>query len=242
MWTKFVVGFDVHGDQVDKHASESFFKFIGLWKPKLRIFGGDLWDFRPLRKKASDEEKRESMRNDFDCGMEWIKRFKPHFFVRGNHDERIYELAESEDGVRGDYASQGVGVIEATLKKMGCKMLPYHKREGVLRIGNHLKIVHGFASGIYASRVHALVYGSVLFGHTHAVDEHAIAGLERRVARNCGCLCKLDMDYNARQMNTLKQSHGWAYGVINDRTSAYHVFQAEEVGGKFVIPSDIVEL
>lgn len=241
MWQKFVAAFDVHGDKQDNQTCAQFFNFLQDWKPHKRIFGGDLWDFRALRGKASDEEKRESMRKDFDAGMRFLAQFKPHYFIRGNHDERLWELAEKDDGVRSDYAINGICEITKAIESMRCTMLPYHKRDGVLRIG-HLKILHGFACGIYAARQTALIYGSSLFGHVHDITEHSIPGLERRVARCCGCLCDLDMEYAARSPNTLRQAHGWAYGVINTRTGNYHVWQAERIAGKFLVPSDIVEL
>ena len=52
-----MAGFDVHGDQQDKKACEVFFKFAKDWKPEIRVMGGDLFDFRPLRKKASEDER-----------------------------------------------------------------------------------------------------------------------------------------------------------------------------------------
>jgi len=240
-WKRFIAAFDVHGDMQDRTANDALFRFMSKWQPDVRVFGGDLWDFRALRTGASEDEKRESMRKDFELGMEWLEKFTPHFFMQGNHDIRLWEHAESGKGAISDYAQIGVDEIEAKLKEMECKLFPYHKRDGILRVG-HLKVLHGFACGIYASRQHALVYGSCLFGHTHAIDEHAIPGLERRVARNCGCLCRLDMEYNSRHMNTLKQTHGWAYGVVNSRTGNYHCWQAEKVNGSWMLPSDIVEL
>lgn len=238
---KFQCGFDIHGDMQDVSAVKAFFDFAAIWKPKIRICGGDLWDLRPLRRGACDDEKRESLRADFKAGKDWFNKFKPTHFLRGNHDERLWELAEADRGTASDYAQEMIGEVEAMVAHHKCAMLPYHKRDGVLRIGS-LKILHGFAGGIYAARQTALVYGSSLFGHVHTIDEHAIPGLERRVARACGCLCRLDMDYNARQMNTLKQANGWAYGLINDKTGQYHVFQAEKIGDVWMLPSDFVEL
>jgi hypothetical protein len=240
-WSKFQIGFDIHGDEQDHSTCESFFEFQKVWKPDIKILGGDLWDLRPLRKKASDEEKRESMRNDFDMGMEWLKRFEPDFFLRGNHDERLWELAEADCGPRSDLAIIGIEKIEKEIKKMKCRMLPYHKSKGVLRIG-HLKVLHGFFCGVYAARQHALVYGSCLFGHVHDITEHSIPGIERRVARCGGALCHLDLDYAARTPNTMRQANGWPYGIINKKNGNYFCWQAEKIGGKFMIPSDIVEL
>ncbi len=240
-WERFVAAFDVHGDQQDKQAVEKFSKFIKQWKPRHRIMGGDLYDFRPLRRKAGEDEKRESMVADYNAGNRFFEDYKPTVYLLGNHCARLFELAESDNGIVSDFARQGVAEINAMAAKHKCPVLPYHKRDGVFRMG-HLKVIHGFHSGIYATRQTALIYGSCLMGHIHVVDEHAIPGLERRVARACGCLCKLDMDYNSRTPMTLRQSHGFAFGVINQRTGAYHVWQAEEVNGKWMVPTDIVEL
>ena len=238
---RFIVASDIHGDQQHGPANEVLFKFIDLWKPQIRICAGDLWDLRPLRGKASDDEKRESLREDFTAGVKWFNRFKPHHFIRGNHDERLWELAERDDGVRSDYAQELIGRVDAMLAHHKCSVLPYHKRDGVLRIGS-LKVLHGFAAGVYASRATALIYGSCLFGHVHTIDEHAIPGLERRVARSIGCLCRLDLEYADRMPTTLRHAHGFAYGVLDSRTGRYHVWQAESVDGKWLLPSDLVTL
>lgn len=240
-FVRFMAGFDVHGDQQDPAANKVFFEFAEHWKPKIRICGGDQFDFRPLRKGASEDERREHLSADVEAGMRWFNRFKPTHYLRGNHCERLWEAAESGTGAVQELAQRGVQDISAMVARHKCQMLPYHKRKGVLQIG-HLKVLHGFAGGIYAARQHALVYGSCLFGHVHFVDEHPIAGLERRVARACGCLCKTDMEYNARQMQTLRQSHGFAYGLLNEKTGNYHVWVAEEIDGKWLLPSEFKEL
>lgn len=240
-WKKFIFGSDIHGDMADKKSNEVFFSFAKSFEPDIRVCGGDVWDFRAIRKGAGEEERRESMSKDYVAGYNWLKRFQPHYFIRGNHDERLWELADSDNGILSDYASSGVLEIDALMKQMKCRMLPYHKRDGVLRLENSsLKLLHGFHCGVFAARQTALVYGSALFGHTHVIDEHSIGGLERRVARNVGCLCALDMDYNGRNPNTLRQAHGFAYGVVNSRTGKFHVWQAEEIDGNWIIPSDIV--
>jgi hypothetical protein len=49
------------------------------------------------------------------------------------------------------------------------------------------------------------------------------------------------MDYAARLPISLRQAHGFAYGVIHKRTGLYHVWIAEGLSGKWVIPSDVTE-
>lgn len=240
-WNRFIFATDTHGDKQHAPSIRVLLKFCEIWKPSIRVMGGDLWDFRPLRRKANEDERRESMRSDFEAGEKFLEEYMPTQFLRGNHDERLWELAQADRGLESDYALQGIEQIEGTLKSLKCEMRPYHKREGLLRIG-HLKMLHGFHSGVFASRQTALIYGSCLFGHVHTIDEHAIPGLERRVARACGCLCELDLEYNNRMPTTLRQAHGFAYGVVNDKTGDFHCWQAEEIAGKWILPTDTITL
>jgi len=65
---------------------------------------------------------------------------KPHYFLRGNHDERLWELAAKRKGPCSDYAFSGVVEVTTLTEKMRCKMLPYHHRDGILKIG-HMKML-----------------------------------------------------------------------------------------------------
>ena len=94
-WTKFVFATDSHGDMQDDASVAMFFKFMAEWKPAIRVMGGDAFDLRPLRKGASEDEKRESIRADIIAGKKFLKRMQPTHFLRGNHDERLWELAEN---------------------------------------------------------------------------------------------------------------------------------------------------
>jgi hypothetical protein len=150
-------------------------------------------------------------------------------------------MAARKKGIESDYALKGIVEILTMAAKMNFKLLPYHNREGVYRLGS-LKMLHGFNAGVYAARQTALTFGSSLFGHVHCIDEHSIPGLERRVARSVGCLCKLSMEYNSRTPSALRHSHGFAFGVVNERTGNFFTWQAEEVDGRWIIPTDFIEL
>ncbi len=237
-YRKFIAVFDNHGDAQDDSAVAAMFEFLKFWKPELRIHGGDCFDFRFLRKNATEGEKRERIQEDFDTGIEFIERFKPTHFLRGNHDERLWDAAESDDGKLNSLASKLIVDIKEALGD--AVMLPYDKRAGVLRLGK-LKIIHGFHAGLTAARQASLVYGSVLMGHCHTIDHHTTPALERHMGRVCGCLCKLDQTYNRAQANTLRQSHGWAYGILLP-SGEYCVWQAEKVAGRWFFPTEIREL
>ena len=241
-FTRFMAVFDPHGDEIDPHASEAMFNFKeNYWKPKIVIHGGDNFDFRAIRKKATEEERRDSMIEDYDAGMNFLKRLKPTYFLRGNHDERLWDLANEDRGVISDFAFKGCGEIEAELDKMGCHMLPYDKRKGVLRLG-HLKIIHGYICGVTAARRTAQIYGSVLMGHGHAIQQASIEGLEQRTGMMAGCLCKLNLDYMRASTGSLVWEHGFCFGIINEKTGHYFVNQARKIDGKWILPSEFVTL
>lgn len=238
---RFVFASDFHGDHHDPKAAKALLKFCNQWSPEIRVFGGDLWDFRAMRKAASEDEKRDSMLRDYADGMQFLRDFKPHYFLRGNHDERLWDLSQMDNGVLSDCAIRFTNEIEEEVKKLRCRMLPYHKRDGVLKIGS-LKMLHGYAAGVNAARKHAWTYGSCLFGHVHSIDHVTLERTEKTMARAVGCLAKLDADYNRAQIGSLRHAHGWAYGVVDERSGKFHVFQAERVGEKFLCATELIEL
>lgn len=237
MLQRFIFASDLHGDQQDKAAVKALLKATESFKPHLRIFGGDLIDARPLRKGAGPEERAESMCDDWRAGLKFISEWKPTHLLMGNHDQRLWDLAEADKGIETDYAWKGIQELETRLEKTKTEWLPYHKRS-VFQFG-HMKCLHGYYHGMAAARQHALTYGACLFGHTHTIDEYSIPGLERRVARGAGCLCKLDMKYNSRTPSSLRHAHGFVLGVVNEKTGNYWTMQSEEVDGKWVIPEKL---
>ena len=238
-WHKFIVCSDSHGDMEDTAAVSAFLKFNSIWKAKYRIHAGDLFDCRPLRRGADEEEKREAIGKDFRDGMCFLESYRPTHFLRGNHDERLYDLATDGCGIRQEHAIELTKRLEKTIDKFKCEMKPYNKRDGILELGK-LKIVHGFTAGPNAARETARTYGSVLMGHGHNIQSASIPGLETKVGRMIGCLCVLDFKYNRAMMGSLSHQHGFGHGVINSKSGEYHYWQDQSINGQWVIPSDIV--
>jgi hypothetical protein len=234
---RWIFASDVHGDMADPGALNALFAFCRDFKPQYRICGGDVWDFRALRGKASEEEKRESLKEDFVAGCRFLEAFAPTAFLRGNHDERLWDAARRSNGPLADYAGQLADDAESRLGGR-CEVRPYHKRKGVARLG-HLKFLHGFYAGVTAARQHALAYGSCMFGHVHAVDVASVPGIDRRVARSVGCLCTLDFDYDSKSPGSLRHCQGWGYGVVDEKTGNYEAFVAEGIEGKFFVAGEI---
>lgn len=239
---KFSVVGDNHGDQLDPVAGDAFFRWVATYKPQLRIHAGDAFDFRPIRGKASEKERAESMKGDFNEGMKFLKRYfsggDEKIFLRGNHDQRLWRIAKESTGLLRDYAEDLVENIESKLREWKVTMLPYDARLGVFRRG-HLQVIHGFKTGVGSAAAHARVYHNVIFGHTHTQDIVPVENIDGpALAMGTGCLCYIDMPYNETQTNKLRHQQGWVMGrLFEDGT--YQAVQAKRVGDLFHVPTNL---
>jgi hypothetical protein len=238
--TPFVAIGDPHGDQVCPVTSAALFDFMADFKPVIRLHLGDNWDFRNLRKGASDDEKAASLMDDWEAGTDFMRRFfaggKVNHFLRGNHDERIYHFRESCSGVLRDYASDAVKRLESVVRQSKATMLPYDSRHGILRLGE-MKCVHGYAAGKNALSRHAAIYGQVILGHIHTAESYPVESDQGpKEARSIGCICKTDMSYNQHQPNKLRHRNGWASGLMFD-DGTYQIHQTIRINDQFHAPS-----
>lgn len=237
-YRRFVVAGDNHGDQVDTETSRALFRFIGDFKPQLRIHSGDAWDFRNLRRGASDEDKRDSLKVDWSMGTDFLRRFfdggEESHFLRGNHDERLWHHAENSLGFVRDAADDGIAVVHGLMRDCNARMLPYDARLGVLRVGQ-LKVVHGYAAGVNAARRHAIIYRNCLFGHTHDCGVACVESDDGIAeARGIGACCRIDMPYNSAQPAKLRHQNAFCYGLLFD-DGTYQLNQAKKINGKFYV-------
>lgn len=238
---RFVVAPDTHGDMIDRESEAALFDFMQDWKPTIRVHSGDAWDFRNLRRGASEDEKADSLLDDWDAGSDFLERFfdggKRNHFLRGNHDERLWHLQRSASGLLRDYAGDCIKRVEALMRKTRAQMLPYDAALGVLRLGN-LSVVHGYHHGVGAARMHAAIYRNVIFGHVHTIESAPVASLEPAEARSIGCLCRRDMDYVNAKTGKLRWGNGWCYGLLFE-DGTYQLFQARKINGRFYAASEV---
>ena len=237
-WEKFAAAADNHGIEQDDEAVAAFLRFVKEFKPKHRIHMGDGFNFAPLRRKASEDERRQDIREDMNVGKRFIEEFRPTDYLLGNHEFRIYDTRDTGSGLVQQLCTEGIKEIEKLCRYVGSRIYPYDTDGGILTIGS-LNFLHGFYVGVNAARRHAADFDSCLFGHVHTIAEAPVPGRRERVARSIGCLCKLRQPYNARTPSALQHRHGWAYGVINKVTGDYLALQARKVGDQWLIPSEI---
>jgi hypothetical protein len=234
---RFIAVADSHGDMLDPRSGEAVLTFIQDFKPEVRIHLGDAFDFRALRRGASEEEKAEGLSEDWEAGTDFLRKFyaggKENHFLIGNHDTRLWNLLNNVQGRVREYAQDGVKRFDQLMRRCKAHALPYDARRGVLQIG-HLKCIHGYAAGEGATAKHARTYGCVIHGHTHVIDVTAVPSDDAmpREARAIGALCQLDMPYNAHLIGKLRHSNGFAYGFLFPGGD-YQIFQARKIDDHF---------
>jgi predicted phosphodiesterase len=234
--TKWIYASDLHGDMQQGDVVKELYEFTKKFKPDVKIFGGDLFDFRAIRRGASATERADSMALDVELGLDFLNNWRPHVFLRGNHDERLWDTAKyADDGLVRDHAQDGVRSITTKCKLIKCKMLPYNVNTGVYRLGK-LSFIHGFHAGIFATKRHAEVFadqgGATIHGHTHSIQQCNIPRHGGATGYGAGCLCRLDMEYNRHFTARLSHEHGWCYGFATKND--FQVFQARKMGERCV--------
>lgn len=234
-WKPFLCAADNHGDQCDKEAVKRFHEFAADWKPFHRIHLGDLFDLRPLRKGAGADEKAERITEDWVAGQTFLEKFRPDTLILGNHDLRIYEALESNDGLIAGAAQrmleefQGEATNEPRIggfvKKIGIKrMLDHHVSRNCYKVGA-VRFLHGFRATMYPARALADNFGpSAICGHVHKFDLHVSRHVEGGMCMTAPCLANLDMHYLRKSVAQLAHDNGWIFGVINERTGKWEAW------------------
>jgi hypothetical protein len=230
--------FDSHGDLIDPRTRDALFEFLPWFKPDIKIAGGDHFDFRWLRGKASEQEKREKTVGDIDAGVQFLKEYQPHRLLLGNHEDRLWKAARCDDGKLADFCAKIIVDLKQAIPET--RIIPYCKRKGFTTIGR-LKFIHGYHAGVNAVRQAAMTYGNVCMGHIHCSDQASIPRHEHCVGHSSGAMAKIDLEYNKNQPGSLRQSNGWLYGT-SYQDGSFTVWHADKVGGRFILPSEFKEI
>lgn len=241
---RFVVCADNHGDMQDDASVEAFFAFTNEFSPTVRVHLGDNWDFRNLRRGASDEEKAASLEDDWECGSNFVRRFfekkSDNYFMTGNHDDRLNIMAESVTGVNRDYAESGLKRMSQLFKERSAKVFPYDAEKGVLELGG-LSLLHGYTANANSVAEHARIYGNCLIGHLHTQDTAAAVRHGGAVCSSVGALCRMDMPYLVKKPGKIRHRNGWAYGLLFDDGS-FIANLARRINGRFYASTNIEEI
>lgn len=241
---KFIFASDLHGDVQDTDTVNALLEFTEIYKPDVKIFGGDLFDFRNIRRGAGPAEKQDSMAADVEAGLEFLQKFKPNVLLLGNHDKRLWDTAEYHThGIVQDAAKMGVKDITSRCRSIKCKVIPYDASIGYYDLGM-ARFIHGYHAGIYATKKHAEIYsppgGIVLHGHTHAIQYHTIPKARGGAGMSVGCLAQTDMGYNKHMTGRIMHENGFGYGYVDGKE--WNVFQAKKGAKRWQVIKELIQV
>ena len=169
---------------------------------------------------------RESMEADVEAGMQFLKTWQPHYFLLGNHDDRLWQTAERHSiGIVRDTARMGIKDIEQTCRAMKCKMLPYSVDKGVLELGK-CTFVHGYFHGaVSATKQHAMTFapegGCCIHGHIHSIQSFSAPRRNGASAISAGCLTQTSMEWNEQKVNRLAHESGFVFGYYSKKAGLH---------------------
>lgn len=240
---RFIFGTDLHGIEQDKGAVASFLEHTKQFKPDLKVFGGDLWNFAALRRKADENERVIRLKEDFVSGLEFLKEFHPSVVILGNHDIRLWDRVKRErvksTGWLAELCETYLTQALEFAEKHNIRLLRYETRRGVYKVKG-MSFAHGFGSGDSLTQKMAEVYGNVIHGHGHKIERvTAMCSGYPVTGYQVGCLCRNDMDYARADLGALRQEQGWGYGILGRHPE---VFQARYVNGRALVASDFKEI
>lgn len=242
IFKKFIVAADNHGSLIHRESLRILLKFKADWKPHYTIHLGDNWDFAPLRGGASPDEKAGGLSEDFKAGIAFLDDFKPNYLTLGNHDDRIFQMAQTTtNGVLREHCQGLAESAERQFIKRKIKWIPY-------KVGNYLrlpeggpKFIHGFHSGVNPAKMHFERYGPCVHGHVHTPNQYTGRHIDQGEAFSIGCIGDIEqMEYADRYTAKLGWRQGFAYGIINTKTGDTKIWQVTKEGETWISPQGII--
>lgn len=218
----FAVGCS-HGGLIDPIARKAVLTFKDKFKPDKIIHLGDFVDtaaFRAGAKGTSDES--EPVSPDFNAGLTFIKELRPNLIFNGNHEIRLWRLANHHNAIVSALSQNLIERIQTTAKICKAELVEGWGISHHRTVGN-FKFMHGYMFGENACRDHAEAHGNIVFAHTHRAGVQKGRRDDYPTGFCVGTLSDIpNMDYAQARRSTLSWSGGFVWGeYCDDRCQLY---------------------
>lgn len=219
-----------HGEFLDRDAFDVVMGFVERWKPVRRFLLGDIYDFAAFRSgaKGSADEARQ-IPDDLSAGAMVIERFRPTDVVIGNHDERVFQLADHHNAITAMAARACITEFRGACERAGVDRLveSHDINESWIEYGG-TKFLHGFMFNEMGLRDHAEHFGNCVIGHLHT--PHSMHGRrsDNPTAHCVGMLAdRAKLKYASRRRSTSRWALGFGWGEANETNCIVRVEQCE---------------
>lgn len=227
---RILVCSDSHGDLIDKDAKNKVLQWRNEYKWDEVFHLGDFLDLRPLRKGASQEERAEGIKDDYNAAIEFLDELKPTHLLFGNHDQRLVDLAQKgSPGIEKEHAQHYLNKLLTYLSTNKLKIHPYHVKDNVVSMYG-IQFVHGFrSSAVNPAKMLWEEYGNAVCGHVHKPDFYQSRRWNGEKAYTLPMLAYPFMGFNSRQVATLGHVVGFAHLEVLPKKSGKHNWQAHHI-------------
>lgn len=160
-----------HGGHISPAAADAVIKFAADFKPHHRVHLGDAFDTTAFRTGAAGTaDDAADVDEDFSAGEAFLRRYRPTVLFMGNHEDRLWKLAESPSALVAKAARDTIKQLEALCEDIGAQMVPYAGTaapESWVLFGDTLA-GHGFMFNEMCTRDHVEMLGrGVIHAHNH---------------------------------------------------------------------------
>lgn len=212
-------------------------QFRDKWKPQSVVHLGDFLDtaaFRAGAKGTSDESR--AINPDFNAGLDFIKKLRPTVVLNGNHEARLWRLAEHHNAIVKECAG---GLIERIRTRMALSKAHYVEDWSIrsfVTLGNY-KLMHGYMYGENACRDHAEAHGNIIFAHTHRAGMAKGRRDDSPTGYCVGTLSNIpNMDYASARRSTLSWAGGFVWGEYCEERAVFWLHEQPQNQTEWRLP------
>lgn len=219
-----------HGSLVDKHALAAVMKFSRAFKPHRKIHLGDVCDYAAFRGGAGGtKDEAVGLAPDIRAGAELIKQWAPTDVLIGNHDERVWRMADHQNAVIAHAAACSRHEFLTACESVKAKVLQsYDINQSWITLGD-TKLMHGWMYSENAMRDHAEHFGKCIIAHLHVAGMGNARRSDHAVCYCVGTLANIPaLDYAKGRRATARWSHGFVYGEYNDKECHIYLSHCEQ--------------
>lgn len=202
-----------HGHLADPHALSAVLKFCKSYKPHIRVHLGDFVDMATFRSGAAGtSDETASIEDDLRHGLNFLREYRPTLLLNGNHEIRLWKLAEHHNEIISRAAKSVITEIRDLAGKMKTQYFEkYDINADHPKIGDYTAM-HGYVFGENAIRDHAEMFGNCFHAHTHRSG----SAPGRRADRPNGyCVGTLSNVAAMTYANTRRATLGWDHALIS---------------------------
>lgn len=207
---------DQHHPYQDDKARSVALQIVQAFDPDIFISGSDGIDFYAISAFDKSPKRANKLQDEIDSWIrseyEWqdASPNAKRFFIIGNHEDRLRRYLWAHHEVADLRSMQLESLLE--FKRLDLQLAKNNEIEiGKLLIKHGEKVSGKSAYSAQAEMITEHYEYNVMTGHTHRMGSHLVTKRTGIVqAHECGCLCRLDLDY----VNRPNWQQGFALATV----------------------------